>query len=105
MPRRLLAIIAASFGTALVVIDGSIANVALPTIARDLGVSGSSAVLVVTVYQLVLVMTMLPIAALADRLGHRTLYQYGLILFTVTTILCFFARSLPFLLVVRAAQA
>jgi DHA2 family multidrug resistance protein-like MFS transporter len=104
MPRRLLAIFAASFGTALAVTDGSIANVALPTIARDLGVSGSSAVLVVTVYQLVLVMTMLPCAALADRLGHRTLYQYGLMLFTVATILCFFARSLPFLLVVRAAQ-
>ena len=105
MPRRLRAIMATSFGTALVVIDGSIANVALPTIARDLGVSGSAAVLVVTVYQLVLVMTLLPCSALGDRLGHRRLYQYGLILFTAATMLCFFARSLPFLLVVRVAQA
>jgi DHA2 family multidrug resistance protein-like MFS transporter len=105
MPRRLQAIVAASFGTALVVIDGSIANVALPTIAQDLGVPGSAAVLIVTVYQLVLVMTLLPCSALGDRLGHRKLYQYGLMLFTAATLLCFFARSLPFLLVVRAAQA
>lgn len=105
MPRRLRAIAAICFGTALVVIDGSIANVALPTIAHDLRVENSAAVLVVTVYQLILVMTLLPMSALGDRLGHRTLYQYGLLLFSVATLLCFFARSLPFLLIVRAAQA
>ena len=105
MPRRMLAIGAASFGNALVILDGAIANVALPTIARALDVSGSEAVLIVTVYQLVLVMTLLPFAALGDRIGHRTLYQYGQLVFTAATLLCFFARSLPFLLVVRAAQA
>jgi DHA2 family multidrug resistance protein-like MFS transporter len=105
LPRRYWAIGAVSFGTALVVIDGAIPTVALPTIARDLHVAGSAAVLVVTVYQLVLVMTLLPFSALGDRLGHRRLYQIGQIVFTIATILCFFARSLPFLLVVRAAQA
>jgi DHA2 family multidrug resistance protein-like MFS transporter len=104
-PRRYLAIAAVSFGTALVVIDGAIPSVALPTLARDLGVTGSEAVLVVTVYQLVLVMTLLPFSALGDRLGHRRLYQLGQLVFTVASLLCFFARSLPFLLVVRAAQA
>jgi len=104
-PRRIQAIVALSFGTALVVIDGGIATVALPTIARDLGVDSAAAVLVVTVYQLVLVMTLLPFSNLGDRIGHRTLYQYGQILFTIATLLCFFAKSLPFLLVVRAAQA
>nr|WP_221240546.1 MFS transporter [Sphingobium boeckii] len=96
---------ALSFGTALVVIDGGIASVALPTIARDLGVDASAAVLVVTVYQLVLVMMLLPFSNLGDRIGHRKLYQYGQIVFTAATILCFFAESLPFLLVVRAVQS
>ena len=105
LPRRYFAILAISFGTALVVIDGGIPTVALPTIARDLGVDGSAAVLVVTIYQLVLVMTLLPFSTLGDRLGHRRLYQLGQLVFIVATILCFFARSLPFLLVVRAAQA
>src|SRR3569623_1868637 len=105
LPRRYWAIGAISFGTALVVIDGAIPTVALPTIARDLHVDNSSAVLVVTIYQLVLVMTLLPFSALGDRLGHRRLYQLGQIVFTAASLLCFFANSLPFLLVVRAAQA
>jgi DHA2 family multidrug resistance protein-like MFS transporter len=105
MPRRLRAVMAVSFGTALIVIDGGIANVALPTIAADLQSNSSASVLVVTVYQLVLVMSLLPFSALGDRIGHRTLYQFGQALFTIATLLCFFANSLPFLLVVRAVQA
>ncbi|MBM6576585.1 MFS transporter [Microvirga sp. SRT01] len=104
-PRRFLAIAAVSAGTALVVVDGAIATVALPTIARDLGVDASAAVAVVTVYQLVLVMTLLPFSGLGDRIGLKKLYQAGQAVFTVATILCFFAKSLPFLLIVRAAQA
>jgi DHA2 family multidrug resistance protein-like MFS transporter len=104
-PRRYLAILAISFGTALAVIDGSVVTVALPTLARDLGVQPSTAVLVVTVYQLVLVMTLLPFSALGSRIGLRRLYQYGQLAFLVSTILCFFAKNLAFLLVVRSIQA
>ncbi len=104
-PRRYLAIAAVSLGTALAVIDGSIATVALPTMARDLRVDPSAAVLVVTVYQLLLVMTLLPFSALGGRIGLRRLYQYGQLLFVVSTVLCFFARTLPLLLFVRALQA
>lgn len=103
-PRRYQAIAALCFGTALTVIDGSIASVALPTIASDLGTSSSTIVSVVTIYQLVLVMTLLPFSNLGDRLGHRRLYQYGQIVFTIATALCFFVNSLPFLLIVRAIQ-
>ena len=104
-PRRYFAVLAMSFGLALVVIDGSIVSVALPTIARDLGIAPSAAVSIVTIYQLVLVMTLLPLAALGTRIGLRRVYQYGQIVFCVASALCFFAKSLPFLLVTRAAQA
>lgn len=104
-PRRYFAILAVSLGTALVVIDSSIVSVALPTLARDLQVTPSSAVLVVTVYQLVLVMTLLPFSALGSRIGLRRMYQYGQLTFAIASLLCFFAKSLPFLLVVRAIQA
>lgn len=104
-PRRFRAIAALCFGTALVIIDGGVANVALPTIARDLRVDPSSVVAIVTVYQLTLVMLMLPFAGLGERIGLKRMYQVGQLIFTVATLLCFFARSLPFLLVVRAAQA
>jgi DHA2 family multidrug resistance protein-like MFS transporter len=104
-PRRYLAILAIACGTALAVIDGSVVTVALPTLARDLGVRASTAVLVVTVYQLVLVMTLLPFSALGSRIGLRRMYQYGQLAFLAATVACFFARSLPLLLVVRAVQA
>ncbi|CAN5172617.1 MFS transporter [soil metagenome] len=103
--KTLAGIAGISFGTALVILDGGIANVALPTIAHDLGVDSSAAVLIVTVYQLVLVMTLLPLSAIGDRIGLRRLYQYGQILFAVASLLAFFANTLPFLLVVRALQA
>ena len=104
-PRRYVAMVAVSFGTALVVIDGAIAAVALPTIARDLGVGNAAAVSIVTVYQLLLVMLLLPFAGLAERIGVKRMYQGGQLVFAVATLLCFFAKSLPFLLIVRAVQA
>jgi MFS transporter, DHA2 family, multidrug resistance protein len=104
-PRRYLAIAAISLGTLLTVIDGAIATVALPTIAQDLQVDSSAAVLVVTVYQLTLVMLLLPFSALGDLIGLKRMYQAGQALFAVATILCFFANTLPFLLVVRVLQS
>lgn len=105
LPRRYAAIGALCCGTALIIIDGGIANVALPSIARDLGVEPSAVVSIVTVYQLMLVMLLLPFAGLGERIGLKRMYQYGQLIFTVATLLCFFAKSLPFLLIVRAAQA
>lgn len=105
LPRRYSAIAALSLGSALVIIDGGVANIALPTIARDLGVDSSSVVLVITVYQLMLVMLLLPFAGLGTRIGLKRTYQLGQAIFLIATLLCFFARSLPFLLIVRAAQA
>jgi DHA2 family multidrug resistance protein-like MFS transporter len=105
IPRRYLAVLAVSFGTGLAVLDGSIVTVALPTMARDLHVEASTSVLVVTIYQLTLVMMLLPLSALGSHLGLRRVYQFGQFIFLLSTALCFFARSMPFLLVVRMVQA
>jgi DHA2 family multidrug resistance protein-like MFS transporter len=102
--RRIAAILAVSFGSTLVVIDGAIPTVALPSIARDLGVESSSVVAIVTVYQLILVMCLLPFSGLGDRIGLKRMYQVGQIIFAVASVLCFFANSLAFLLIVRAVQ-
>ena len=105
LPRRLFAIGALGCGSALVIIDGGIANVALPTIARDLGVASSAVVSIVTVYQVTLVMLLLPFSGMAERIGLKRTYQGGQIIFTLSTLLCFFAESFPFLLIVRTMQA
>ena len=102
---RLRSVVAISLATGTVSLDGGIPNVALPTIAHELGIAGSSAVMIVTVYQLVLVMTLMPLAALGDRIGHRRLLRFGLVLFATAGLLCTFAKSLPMLLLLRAAQA
>ncbi len=105
MPRRIWAIVAISFGTALLVVDGAIANVALPTIARELAVTDGLVTNVVTIYQLVLVMLLLPFSSLGDRVGHRVLYQWGQALFLVASAAALFAYNLPMLLLIRALQA
>src|SRR4051794_29375265 len=51
---------------AMTVIDTSIANVALPTIARDIGASPASSIWVVNAYQIAIVMSLLPVAALGE---------------------------------------
>lgn len=104
-PRRNIAICTISLGTILTTVDGSIVNIALPTLARDLHVQPSEAVLVVTVYQLVLMMSLLPLSALGQRVGNRATYQYGQILFVAAIILCFFVHSLPALVLVRGLAA
>lgn len=103
--RRLFAIFAITLGTIVTMVSGSIVNIALPSIAREFHVTSAATVLVITVYQLVLMMTLLPFSALGDRFGHRALYQFGLMVFVAATLLSFFANSLPFLLLVRAFQA
>ncbi|MCO8019180.1 MFS transporter [Brevundimonas diminuta] len=104
-PRRKQAIIAISLGTALLVVDNSIATVALPTIAENLGVTAAASVSVVTVYQLVLLMAILPFSALGDRIGHKRLYQSGQMLFLAASLASALATNLPFLLLARATQA
>ena len=76
-PRRYLAMLAIAIGIAMAVLDGTVVNVALPSIARELGASPSAAVWVINAYQLVIVALLLPLASLGERVGYRRIYQVG----------------------------
>lgn len=89
---------------ALVVLDAVIANVALPAIASSLQASPAAAVGVITAYQMALVMTLLPCAALGERFGYRLVYSAGIALFVSASALCALAPSLPFLIAARFVQ-
>ena len=102
--RRRWAILAIFTALAMASLDVAIANVALPAIAADLKVSPADVVWVVNIYQIALVATMLPLAALGEIVGHQRIYLGGLILFTLASVACAFAWSLPTLLVARALQ-
>jgi DHA2 family multidrug resistance protein-like MFS transporter len=103
--RRIFAVISVSAGSVLYTLDSSIANVALPTIANALHIAAPNAVLLISGYNLVLAMTLLPLAALGEHWGHRKLFTLGLWLYLLATSLCHFAGGLPLLLLARAAQA
>ncbi|MBN8899299.1 MAG: MFS transporter, partial [Rhodospirillales bacterium] len=66
VPARYLAILTIALGLIMAVLDGAIANVALPTIARDLQMSPASSIWVVNAYQLAVTVSLLPFAALGD---------------------------------------
>ncbi len=104
LPRRLYATVAVLASLVLVVLDGAIANVALPTIASALHVSPASSIWVVTGYQMALVMALLPCAALGESLGHHRVFTAGVILFTVASGCCALSPSLPWLIAARFVQ-
>jgi DHA2 family multidrug resistance protein-like MFS transporter len=89
---------------ALASLDTAIANIALPAIAADLHVSPADAVWVVNVYQIALVATLLPLGALGEIVGHERIYIGGLLLFTLASLGCALAWSLPSLLTARTLQ-
>ncbi len=103
--KRHLAILALSLGTGMLVIDNAIATVALPSIADALDISPARTVVVVTVYQVAMLMALLPFSALGDRIGHRRLYQTGQMVFLLASVGSALATSLPMLLAMRCLQA
>ena len=102
--ERVEALIAISVAVGMATLDSAITNTALPTIAHDLGADGASAIWVVSAYQIMMVASLLPLAALGEILGHRRIYIAGLLVFTVTSLGCGLAWSLPTLVGARALQ-
>jgi MFS transporter, DHA2 family, multidrug resistance protein len=102
--RRRWAVAAIFTALAMASLDTAIANIALPAIAADLNVSPADVVWVVNVYQIALVATLLPLGALGEIVGHQRIYLGGLLLFTLASLGCALAWSLPSLLTARALQ-
>jgi DHA2 family multidrug resistance protein-like MFS transporter len=104
IPRRYWSAAAIWLALAMAVLDGSIANVALPTIAKDLGASAATSVWIVNAYQLTITILLLPLAAFGDRCGYRRIYIPGLVLFTLGSLGCAVAHSLDGLIAARVFQ-
>jgi DHA2 family multidrug resistance protein-like MFS transporter len=102
--RRRWAAAAIFTALAMASLDTAIANIALPAIAAELHASPADAIWVVNVYQIALVATLLPLAALGEIVGHRRIYLAGLLLFTLASLACACAWSLPTLLAARVMQ-
>jgi MFS family permease len=86
-------------------LDGNIVNVALPTLGVELGAPVGAMQWIVNGYLLAITATLLAMGRLGDRVGHRTVYAAGLLVFTLGSALCGAAPGLGELVAARILQA
>ena len=103
-PQRYWSMLAIAIGITVSVLDSSVANIALPSIARQLHATPAESIWVINAYQLTVVVTLLPLASLGERVGYRRVYQVGLVVFTASSLACALSHSLPALVIARLAQ-
>lgn len=86
-------------------LDGSIVNIALPVISKDIAIPMNQAEWVVSIYLIVICALLLLFGKLGDTHGKIRIFKIGSVLFTVGSLLCGFSVGLSFLLVARTIQA
>ena len=104
VPRRYWAIAAIVLAIFMSVLDSTITNIALPSIARSFRVTHAASVWVINAYQLAILVALLPLASLGEMVGYRRISQAGLAIFTLASLACAFAPSLGALSVARVIQ-
>jgi EmrB/QacA subfamily drug resistance transporter len=102
--RKWLPLITVCLGTFMLLIDVTIVNVALPDMATDLKTSFGSLQWVVDAYALTLAALVLGTGSIADLIGHRRAYVFGLALFAVSSLACGLAPNSGLLIAARAVQ-
>src|SRR5437867_977276 len=91
-------------GSSMAFIDGTVVNVALPVLQKELGATVADAQWVVEAYTLFLASLTLVGGSLGDRLGRRRIFAIGIVLFTAASIWCGFAPDAGQLIIARAFQ-
>jgi EmrB/QacA subfamily drug resistance transporter len=104
MTRKWWTLATVCLGILMLLLDITIVNVALPSIADDLGASFSDLQWTIDAYALSLAAVMLVTGSLGDLLGHRAVYAAGLVVFSVSSLLCGLASDPLFLNLSRAVQ-
>ena len=103
-PRRYWSAAGIWLALAMAVLDGAIANVALPVIAHQLGASPAASIWIINAYQLTITVLLLPLAAFGDRVGYKCIYIPGLALFTIGSVACAAGGTLSLLIAARVLQ-
>ncbi len=102
--RKWYVMAAVVMGIFLTTIDGSIVNLALPTLVRTFGTDFATVQWVVLAYLLTISTLMLSIGRLADMIGKKPLYTVGFVIFTIGSVLCGLSPSIYWLIVFRVVQ-
>ncbi len=104
VPRRYWSVAVMMLGITITVFDSSMSNVALPAISAALGIPASQSVWVVLAYSLTVVGCLLPLSAVAERVGFRRLYGLGMAIFLVSSVSAALSTSMTQLVVSRVGQ-
>ncbi|MGN8158441.1 MFS transporter [Salinisphaera sp. RV14] len=102
--ERRLAVLVLIIGTLMAVLDGSIVNIALPTIADELHASASTTIWVANAFRLISAMGLISFAALGDVIGYRGVYLFGLVVFTLASLGCALCDAMVPLIALRGLQ-
>jgi EmrB/QacA subfamily drug resistance transporter len=102
--RKWWTLAAVAFGLFMIMLDNTVVNVALPSIARDLHISISELEWIVTGYALVFAALLITGGKLADMYGRRKIFVIGLAVFSLSSLACGFAPSAGFLIGARMVQ-
>lgn len=102
--QRFWAMLTIAIAVGMTVIDGTVANVALPTVARDVGASPAASIWIINAYQLAVVISLLPLSSLGDTVGYRKVYRTGFVVFTIASLCCALSHSLFTLALSRFVQ-
>jgi DHA2 family multidrug resistance protein-like MFS transporter len=103
-PRRYWAALTILLGIGICVLDAAMVNVALPTIAESLEVDAATVIWVVNAYGLTVVVTLLPFASMAERVGFKRVFATGLTGFSIGAIGSALAPSIELLIAARVLQ-
>lgn len=103
-PARFRALAVIILGIFLAVLDGTIVNLALPDITRELHSTAAQSIWVINAYQIATLALLLPLATLGDIVGYRRVYLCGMAVFTLGSLACAYADSLALLALARMVQ-
>ena len=102
--RRWFGLVFISLGVALIIVDSTIVNVAVPSIVEDLGISSTQVQWVQEAYTLVFASLLLLFGSLADKFGRRRMMLIGIVIFTAASVLAGLAPTGDLLILARLVQ-
>ncbi|GHO69982.1 hypothetical protein KSC_088740 [Ktedonobacter sp. SOSP1-52] len=97
-------LVATILGSSMAFIDGSVVNVALPFIQKELNATASDVQWIVEAYSLFLASLILVGGSLGDRFGRRRIFGLGITIFILASLWCGLAPNVPQLILARAIQ-
>jgi DHA2 family multidrug resistance protein-like MFS transporter len=103
--NRWLLLVTVAAGLLLITIDNSVLYTALPTLTRELGATSTQGLWIINAYPLVMAGLLLGAGTLGDRIGHRTMFLVGLVLFGIASIVAAFSPTPEVLIAARAFLA